>query len=141
MEISKKIVDTARGYIGTPWEHQGRHKVLGVDCIGLLICVAHEVFGIFHDVSDYDRMPDGTLLKMLDTYLDRIPFSEARIGDVVAMKFDDQPHHVAILGDYLYGGFSIIHSFARSGKVIETRLTPEFQNLIVAYYRIKRVLE
>lgn len=139
MATNSDIVRVAREYIGTPWIHQGRLKNVGVDCVGLLICTVRELLGECADIPGYDRMPDGTLLANLDDHLDRIEIADAIPGNVIAMKFGGQPHHVAILGDYVHGGFSIIHSFARSGKVVETRLSPDFAKLIVATYRVRGI--
>jgi cell wall-associated NlpC family hydrolase len=37
------IVDTARGWLGVPYRHQGRRKDKGVDCVGLIIGVGAEL--------------------------------------------------------------------------------------------------
>lgn len=118
-------VEVARGYIGTPYKHQGRVKGHGVDCVGLLVCVAIEC-GVFQkgwDVTGYSRIPDGrTLMRHLSENFERVEQGSMKPGDFVCVSFDLYPQHVGIIGDYRHGGLSIIHAHNRSGKVIETRL-------------------
>lgn len=119
------IVSAARGYLGTPWRHQGRVKGHGVDCVGLVVCVCRElgVVGPDWDVKGYSRVPDGKELERhLHENLSAIPRAEIAPGCVVCVAFDKHPQHVAIVGDYVHGGLSMIHAEMRSGKVVEHRL-------------------
>ena len=34
------VVAEARRWLGTPWRHQARLRGVGVDCGGLVVCVA-----------------------------------------------------------------------------------------------------
>ena len=43
--MSVAIVETARSWIGTPYQHQASRKGVGCDCLGLLRGVWREVFG------------------------------------------------------------------------------------------------
>lgn len=117
--------EIARSYLGTPWRHQARKKDVGVDCVGLVVCVAREI-GIVApdwDVKGYSRIPDGKMLvHHLDERLTRIDRADLRPGDVVCVIFDKHPQHVGIVGDYTHGGLSLIHSDSKRGKVLETRL-------------------
>ena len=124
--MRKDIVDCARSYIGTPYQHQARLKGVAVDCIGLLMCVGRDLGYLppGFDYNDYSRVPDGVLLKeRLDKHLIPIEKEEMQPGDVVCVAFGKHPQHVGILGDYPYGAkLSIIHAAMPPGKVIETRL-------------------
>lgn len=119
------IVETARSWIGTPFHHQARCKGAGVDCVGLVLCVAKELGYVAQDfdVLGYSRRPDGvTLMHHLHAQLDEVSQADMRPGDVVCVAFDALPQHVGVVGDYLHGGLSIIHADSRHKRVVETRL-------------------
>ena len=119
------IVEKAREYLDTPFHHQGRLKGVGVDCIGLLRCVADEIFPpnelSNHDCPNYARIPQGTkILDEMDKVLVRIPKSKAALGDVYIFWTDPStkhPQHAALITD-----IGIIHTWERAGKVVETHL-------------------
>lgn len=125
-----KYVEAARSFLGVRWQHQGRSEQ-GVDCVGLLVVPACRL-GLLRpedDVTNYPRQPDGEELSaLLHRYCVRLPkWQDARMGDVLAIKYADQPQHVAIATrDYdERWGIHIIHAFGNSeagGKVIEHRI-------------------
>lgn len=43
--VAAEVIAEARGWIGTPYRHQGRRKGVGCDCLGLLIGVWRAVYG------------------------------------------------------------------------------------------------
>ena len=53
--IRSRIVATAREYLLTPFHHQGRKKGVGIDCVGLIACVGHELGILDYDCTDYSR--------------------------------------------------------------------------------------
>ncbi len=118
------IVAEARMHIGTPWRHQGRLPGHGLDCAGLLIVVARAL-GIVpadFDINGYSRWPDGTLLRWCEEHMQRVP--EIEFGAVLALATREHPQHLGIVGDYVHGGWSLIHACnaAHPPRVIETRL-------------------
>jgi uncharacterized protein YijF (DUF1287 family) len=76
------------------------------------------------DVDAYPRQPDGkSLMHLVQMHMRGLHADEAmQPGDVVVVRFDRDPQHLGILGDYRHGGLSIIHAAAEPGRVIETRL-------------------
>lgn len=125
-----EVVAAARGWLGTRYAHQGRLRRVGVDCAGLVIGVAREL-GIVEkrfDVNGYARTPDGvSLMAECSRFMLRIPVRDGSPGDVIVGRFENDPQHLAFLGDYLHGGLSLIHALNRSsgrGSVIEQRLDP-----------------
>lgn len=118
------IVSEARTHIGTPWVHQGRTPGLALDCAGLLIVVARslELVGQDFDINGYSRIPDGTMLRWCDEHMQRLP--DIELGAALVLATKDEPQHMGIVGDYLHGGWSLIHSCnaAKPPRVIETRL-------------------
>ena len=120
-----QIVDIARRWVDTPFHHQARVEGMGVDCVGLVICVAREIGAVpvGWDVGGYGRVPDGKqLVHHLSERLVPVPQADMVPGDVVLVAFDSHPQHVGIVGDYLHGGLSIIHASGAHGRVLETRL-------------------
>lgn len=126
----ESYVAEARRFLGVRWQHQGRSEQ-GVDCVGLLVVPACRL-GLLRpedDVTSYSRQPDGEELSaLLHRYCLRLPkWQSARMGDVLAIKYADQPQHVAIVTrDYdPRWGVHIIHAFGNAemgGKVIEHRI-------------------
>jgi len=120
------VVAAARTWLGTPFHHQARLQGVGVDCVGLVIGVARTLGLVApdFDVAAYPRMPDGkSLMHLVQMHMRGLQVDEAmQPGDVVVVRFDRDPQHLGILGDYRHGGLSIIHAAAEPGRVIETRL-------------------
>lgn len=122
------VVREARSWLDTPYIHQHRSKGHGVDCVGLVIGVARAL-GLVEpdfDVTGYEPTPDGkTLLSECDRFMDRISFHLMKPGHVLVLRFDVDPQHMGIVGDYMHGGLTLIHAYARSngkGRVEERRL-------------------
>lgn len=124
MTTRADVVAEARTWLGTKWIHQHRAKGQGVDCAGLIICVARDLglLSADFDINGYSRMPDGTLLAVCDEHMDCIDRSAMQPGDVLVMATEHDPQHMGFLGDYRHGGLSLIHATNRAGRVVETRL-------------------
>jgi cell wall-associated NlpC family hydrolase len=136
------ILSTARGWLGTPFHHQGRLLQVGVDCAGLIIGVARqlEMVAPDFDVEPYPRTPDGhSLMHLVDDNLVRV--QEMRFACVVALRFGNDPQHLGIVGNYRHGGFSIIHASSRDGGVVETRLMYSNALRFVAAYDFPGVID
>lgn len=134
MARANKIVLKAREYLGTPFRHQGRLKGVGVDCAGLVVCVAHELKLSDFDFRAYGPMPNASKLQMiLNEQMDKIDYSDATVGDVYLMKFDKEPQHLAIITD-----IGLIHSYADAGSVVEHRIDDYWRSRIVGAYRFKK---
>jgi cell wall-associated NlpC family hydrolase len=141
---SERIVAEARTWLGTRFHHQGRVKHVGVDCAGLVVCVAQAVGLSLYDCSDYTRIPDGELLKQLcDQQLTHIARSDIAVGDVLLFRIEREPQHLAIVGNYEgdcnQGDLSMIHAYAPARCVIECRLDDVWMNRLVAAYRLSSV--
>lgn len=134
MTTGESIARSARGWIGTPYLHQGRTRN-GIDCIGLLLVVAHELGISDYESTEYSRNPSGRrMARLLGDNLSRIPFPEARVGDVLHLATPFEPQHVAILtrDDPRY----VIHADSNAGRVVEVRLDARFLRLIRGAYRV-----
>jgi cell wall-associated NlpC family hydrolase len=134
--MNAAFLTAARGYLGTPWKHQGRVRGVGVDCVGLLVCVAREAGMRVEDVEGYDRMPvDRRLLRELDRHLERVleGASGMRQGDVLAFSWSGYPYHVAILTQE--DPPRIMHAWVKAGAVVENQLHDTWRRRIAGVWR------
>lgn len=123
------VMRVARSYLETPFHHMGRKPGVGLDCAGLVICVARELELVpaDFDVPNYSPVPNGTLLAWCREHMDEIPKEAMQPGDVIVLRHLVEPQHLGILGEYVHGGLSLIHAAnlnasMRYGKVMEHRL-------------------
>lgn len=139
-----EIVAAARGTLGTPWVHQGRVAGLALDCAGVPVHCA-KVLGVpLTDYTQYGRVPvPAEMRAALDAHLERIPTASIQPGDVVWMRFDGEPQHLGIVGDYVHGGLSLIHAYNGAGlnRVVEHRLDETWRRRIVAAWKYREIDE
>lgn len=124
-----EIVQEARTWLGVRWRHQGRDRH-GVDCAGLVACVAHGLGVPYPDITQYARQTDGELLlQVLQEYLVEKPVATAAPGDVFLMKHLNTRWaiHVGFVTN-LYAGtpnetLGILHAYvpggSHMGRVVE----------------------
>lgn len=117
MGNSHTIIEAARSYLGVPFYHAGRDRN-GLDCIGLIACVARDLGYSFKDDRNYkpgiypERMFNG-----MRQFAE--PANEMEPGDILVFAYRGHPMHCAI-----YTGETIIHCEARAWlqRVVETSL-------------------
>lgn len=141
------LVESARSFVGVPFKHRGRNRK-GLDCAGLVWC-AYDQLGVKHpDLSRYGREPhaNGMMRVVLEAlgapvWQGKVGSFIARaqlaVGDVLVMRFDQEPHHMGIVGtDHLYG-LSLIHADGSPGvrRVVEHGLDQRWQSRICAVFR------
>lgn len=125
------IVREARRYVGTPFAHQGRQLGRGIDCAGVVVCVARTLGLSDYDADGYGREPQGELLRhILDEQMVQVPVAEIAPGDVLLMRFDRYPQHLAVVTDY-----GVVHAYETVGRCVEHRLDDKWRRRIVAAYR------
>lgn len=133
------IVPVVREWIGTPFQHQGRLPGVALDCIGLVICACWEL-GIkprSFNFKAYPGIPDGrSLIAECNNHMTRIRADDMAVGDVAVFRFGRHPQHLGIVGDYVHGGFSLIHAAQQEGEVIEHHLDSSHMKRLVAAYRL-----
>ncbi len=137
-----QIVAVARQTLGTPYQHQQRTNGLALDCAGVPVYVGKQLGFVFDDFTRYGRLPvPAEMRSALDATLDRVPKADMQLGDVVWIRFESEPQHLAILGDYPHGGFSLIHATNGAGlnKVVEHRLDADWLARIVGVWRFRGV--
>lgn len=107
------IVDQARIYLGTPFAHGGRLSGVGIDCVGLIICVARDLGIPLADRQAYPLSPDGTMHQEIAAQMP-VSLNGPERGDILLLAIDHVAHHVAI-----YTGYTIIHAHVRARGCIE----------------------
>lgn len=129
----------ARSYVaeGVKFRHQGRSRN-GVDCAGLLVVCAKAAGVELIDNPAYGRQPtdQGLRAYLVRNFGEPVAKADMQPGDVVLMRFRGEPSHVALIGDYLYGGLSLIHSYARVKRCVEHRIDAEWNDRIVEVFRV-----
>ncbi len=132
--MSTPAVIAARALIGVPWRHQGRNPDVGIDCAGLIVLA----FGFppERDFTAYGRMPhDGLLEQHLAAVFGPPIDGDLKPGDVVAMAYGRVIRHVGIVGDYVHGGLSLIHTDSTLGHVTEHPLDGKWVARVRLVYR------
>lgn len=148
-----RLADAARAYIGTRFKHRGRDK-RGIDCAGLGVAAFRDCGVELTDYLLYGREPhrDGLTERMTATlgepvHVAPVRMSDLRDGDVIVMRYEIEPHHVAIVGERDYAGqrvLTMIHADGwgpqvpgarRAGSVHEHRLHPSYVEQITHVYR------
>jgi len=138
MTTKQEIVRLARETLGTPYQHQQRVNGLALDCAGVPVYVGLKLGLKFEDITDYGKMPNPEQMRAaLDKTLVRINKKSLQPGDVVWIRFQREPQHLAIVGDYPFGGLSLIHATNGAGldRVVEHRLDEAWLSRIVAAWR------
>jgi cell wall-associated NlpC family hydrolase len=116
------LIKEARRWIGVRWRHQGRDFERGVDCAGLLICVAARLGLNLVDRRSYGRRQSGALLMQdLHEQLKYISVSYYNNGDIGVFSEKGYPVHLGFLVRSK-GQNSVIHAHARRRRVVEEAL-------------------
>lgn len=125
-----RIVAAARGWLGTPFHHQGRLKGVGVDCAGVIVGVTKELGIVEVDVQGYGHRPDSRELERIcHQHMTPVPVDHAKPGDVLLIQIDKAPQHLAFRTDV-----GMLHSYAPLRRVVEHRIDEEWADIIVAAF-------
>lgn len=153
MATRANVISQARKYLSTPFIHQGRVMGVGVDCVGLVLCVAddlglNDIHGLplgRHDYPDYDRQPDNHTVqaKCIDRLV-RVLNTAVVPGDIVNVKMPDSPCHTGIVTAVnADGSLTLIHAY-NTGRpdacVVEHRLDHAWRRRIAASFRFPEVV-
>ena len=135
-----EIIEEARTWKDTKWQHQACLKGVACDCIGLIRGVGAR-WGLTVDPNDlnYSSQPmhkDEELYNTIKKYLSEIPLADVRPGDILLFGYEGWPaRHVGILS---YDGF-VIHTWLDVGKVVESRLDKTWKDSIRFAFRFPGV--
>jgi hypothetical protein len=143
-----QIVAAARGYLGTPFQDKGRRKGQGMDCVGLILCVCHDLglddrhgapvtANLYHD---YSGQPAGMFVQQsVAKHLVAKAVPAMQPGDVVTLALPSAPCHVAFVGAR-GTQLTLIHAYSGGGaKVMENDITPQWKRRIKGCFSIPGV--
>ena len=127
------IVAAARAYLGVPYMHQGRTRH-GLDCIGLVIRVAHDLGLSDYDIDGYKRVPSGRRMeRILAEQCTRIAVADAVAGDLLHLAYARDPQHIVLVTDK-----GMIHADSQRG-VVEHNRNDTHQRRVRGAYRLPGV--
>jgi len=136
--IGERVVQAARGWIGTPYRHQASTKGAGTDCLGLLRGVWRELYGAEpEDVPAYTpdwSEPQGEE-RLWRAALRHLHVQQGRAaGDLLLfrMRAGGVAKHLGIAGR-IGPAPTFIHAYTGHG-VVESPLSRPWQRRIVARF-------
>jgi cell wall-associated NlpC family hydrolase len=115
----QQILDAASKFLGLPFVHQGRSAETGVDCVGLLVLIGHEIgYPEIKDVEGYRRIPRPEVIRgVLSQNCDEISLADAKPGDFYFMRYGGRiPRHAAVI----YSDTELLHA-SNTGVRIESK--------------------
>lgn len=126
------IVDTARSYLDVPWHHVGRSRG-GVDCVGLVIMVCHELGIPYEDQRTYTRGPQvqNFLAAIRSQTNPAADFNFRRPGQLAIFRQTIFPMHIGILAKDAYGSLTVIHAAAKHRRVVEEGLSGQIGDELI----------
>lgn len=138
-DLGGRLVDAARGCVGTPFHHGGRVKGVGLDCVGLLVVAGRECGLEIEDDPFYPPNDDNfeRLRPALERHCRKVMLGDdMRPGDVVLFRRIGGPrplfNHVGI---FTGGGFVHAWSTPSVKAVVETPLDDYWRRSIAGAYR------
>lgn len=144
-----KLYDYARAYLGVPFKHRGRDS-RGLDCAGLVWCSYRDAGVTLPDLARYGREPNrqGAMMDVIRRGAGSDPIWTGRKaaaevkqilqpGDVFVMRFEIEPHHVAIVTPNEIHGLGMIHADGQIGvrKVVEHGMMDWHFERVLAIFR------
>lgn len=128
------LVAAARKYLGVRFSHRGR-RVDRLDCVGLVWRAYLDCGVVLECPEDYGREPDAQRFGEAIRSALGPPVDRLAVGDVVTLRTESHPHHIAIVGDYPESGFSLVHASGDHGRVVEHRLSDDYLERVVTIHR------
>ena len=140
--MATDIVEAARGWIGTPYQHQASVKGAGCDCLGLLRGVWRELQGAEPEIAP-PYGPDWaegsgaeTLRDALARHLAPVALACIAPGDAVLFRMarGGAAKHCGIVANRA-GGLTLIHA-RQNRRVMEETLSSFWRTRLAYAFRI-----
>lgn len=134
----EEIANIARGWLGTPYRHQGAVKSHGTDCLGLLRGVWQEFYGqpspkpMPYSADMRDMVVGQTLQSAAHDFLVRQPENAPLCaGDILLFRYGSMPwpRHCGIVED----AHHFIHAQNFTG-VVRSSLDASWRKRIAGHY-------
>lgn len=133
-----EFVATARGWIGTPFQHQGRLPGVALDCAGLAVCAAQSCGYTVQDLIGYSAIPHaGQFVAAIESHCTPVAVSDVQPGDLMIFAFGRDPQHLAIVTQA--DPVQIIHAWMNAGKVAENSFDDYWARRLRACYRLRGI--
>jgi len=148
--MTTSLPDAARRYIDVPFRHRGRDR-RGLDCAGLIVAAFRDLGVLLPDFRKYGKEPHNDGLVAHATLALGEPIATTPVdgtdllpGDVIVMRFEIHPHHMAVVGRHPLGHLSIIHADGdaspapgrkKPGRVLEQGLSADMIQRITHVFR------
>lgn len=142
MTSGERIVAEARGWIGTPYQHQASVRGAGADCLGLLRGVWRTIFGVEPETAppytpDWSEPSgDEALWRAALRHLRPKSLGLASAGDVLLFRMRDGgvAKHLGIAARLISPGpETFIHAYCGHG-VVESPLSAPWARRIAARF-------
>lgn len=134
------IVNEAKSWVGTKWQHQQALKGVVCDCAGLVRGVYYEIKHEPVEVMDYPATwhlfkDEPRMLETCRKYLDEIDITDVREGDVLLFGYRRRfvAHHMAIV----IQGQRMIHADQDAKMVLISPLDDTWKSRIRHAFRFK----
>ena len=139
------FVASARGWIGTPYEHQASCRGAGADCLGLIRgvwreCIGPEPTAVPAYTPDWGEMNSVEVLwNAAAAHFLPVALPDRAPGDVLLFRMRDGAvcKHVGIYALSPHGHGALIHAYSGRG-VVETPLTQAWLRRLAAAFRFPR---
>lgn len=135
--MKSQIITTAREYLGTPYHHLGRIKGVGIDCLGLIICVCRDLGLPYRDRPTYSRYATG--VNLFKEFEEQCQPATRGVGKILIFAYRKIPNHCGIESE-LNGQPSVIHALGPSANLGQ-RKSPCFvaEHILDSYWQDKIV--
>jgi cell wall-associated NlpC family hydrolase len=139
MVTGEDMAAKALEYVDVPFVHAGRSWT-GVDCVGLLLCVAHDLGLTEWDDVNYSTIVEVQRMRQdVERFGDPVDWQDRQVGDIILFKVAGSAQHVAMitqLGDEP----RMVHALMGVDKVVEQRIDPPWERRVVQVYRWRGII-
>lgn len=139
MPLDEAVVAAARGWIGTPYRHQGSLRDVGCDCLGLVRGVWRDLYGAEpelpppYDPDWAERGGEERLVAAARRHFGAmLTPAEMRPGDLLLFRW--RPEMPAKHAGILTTSDRFVHAYEQAA-VIESALVPGWRRRIGAVFR------
>ncbi len=131
----KEVSDVAKTYVGTPFNHLGRVKSVGIDCIGIILGVAEDLSIPLTIHPEFKRYGRRSRQRPLLDYMDEqfIKIEKREVGSIAVSWFNrktKEPSHLGIVTS-----IGMVHTNGHLGIAIEEHWSPMWAMKIVGFYK------
>ena len=135
--VADAVVGEALSWLGTPYRHQGLHKGVGCDCIGLVLGIWRAVYGVEPELPG-PYAPDWAeaggeerLLAGARRHFGEKPLTEMAAGDLMVFRW--RPHLPSKHAGILVGQDHFVHAY--EGMAVSlSALVPQWRKRIAGVF-------